>query len=353
MTLLQNRSAALTIEEPHVDQWHDAMSRFLDIHYEQTALYSDGHGKEQHSRLLLRNGSDVIAGAQVGVMRLPVIGRGLAFLRFGPFWRDGAAAPVNRYRDVMQTLVHRLCQQQKNYLVVRPRAHPDIYPREAAVLKSLGFTESTATTLDRYIVDASLRAEDQMKSFDQGWRAKLRKAMKSGVELRLANHAAGVETFQQMYGAMVDRKHLNYEGVDRVDALRSMMALQGMQSQIALAYFNGKPIAGATFAILGDVAYYVFGATTAEALPLHAGYLLQWFILEQIRESGARWYELGGPGDPGIRQFKKGLTGKSGMLLAIREFHYSPDAITTAVVAGLYKARDVRNAFQLWQRSRA
>jgi hypothetical protein len=61
---------------------------------------------------------------------------------------------------------------------------------------------------------------------------------------------------------------------------------------------------------------------------------------------------LGGTGDPGIQQFKKGLAGKQGAFLAAQEFHYSPDITATMVVKGLFALRDARNKIQRWQRER-
>jgi lipid II:glycine glycyltransferase (peptidoglycan interpeptide bridge formation enzyme) len=79
---------------------------------------------------------------------------------------------------------------------------------------------------------------------------------------------------------------------------------------LAIAYLDGQPIGGATFAVVVDVAYYAFGASAAEALAVNGGYLLQWLIIQWLRESGVRWHELGGRGDAGIQQLKKGLAGK-------------------------------------------
>mgnify|MGYP001089640723 FL=1 len=93
--------------------------------------------------------------------------------------------------------------------------------------------------------------------------------------------------------------------------------------------------------------------TSDEATALNAGYVLQWHVMRWLRENTkVRWYELGGPGDPGIRQFKKGLAGKRGVLLAVREFHYCPDVTARVVVGGLFALRDARNRIQRWQRER-
>ena len=124
-----------------------------------------------------------------------------------------------------------------------------------------------------------------------------------------------------------------------------------MRMRVALAYHEGKPVAGLAFAVNGDVGYYVFGASNDIATELKAGYALQWSVLNWLREnSPVKWYELGGPGDPGIKQFKKGFAGKRGMLLPIQEFHYCPDMVARSVVTMLFVARNMRNTVQRWRR---
>ena len=88
--------------------------------------------------------------------------------------------------------------------------------------------------------------------------------------------------------------------------------------KIIIAYHEGKPIAGAAIALHGDTAYYVYGATAQVALPLRAGYALQWWIVRWLSDQGVRWYDLGGTGgDSGLIQFKTGLVGRQGKFVEL------------------------------------
>ena len=61
-----------------------------------------------------------------------------------------------------------------------------------------------------------------------------------------------------------------------------------------------------------------FSASTAEALPLRAGYLLRWEIINRLRNTQARWLDLGGDeGDDGLRHFKTGNVGTLGRIADI------------------------------------
>ncbi len=337
------------------DNWHTAMGAFADVHYEQTAIYDSKKQGEHSSHILLRREGIPLAGSRIGLYLVPYLSRGMALVRFAPFWRPFDDAPdPERYRAAVAALVDEYCRRRKLYLVLRPRPHPDFYPIEAQILTEMGLVSSASSMLDRYFVDASLDEEEQQKSLDQRWRYNLRKGLAHGLDVRIGDAPADIKTFQDIYAEMVRRKNLNYPGVDLPASIPDLMRLpERMKMRIALAYHKGRPIAGIAFSVVGDLAYYVFGATSDEATSLNAGYVLQWQVLRWLRENAkVRWYELGGPGDPGIRQFKKGLAGKRGVLLAIEDFHCCLDVTARVIVKGLFVLRDVRNTVQRWQRGK-
>jgi len=338
------------------DVWHTTMSGFLDAHYEQTAIYGAGQRGERSSHILLKHAAGTVGGARVGLYLIPGLRRGLALVRFGPFWRPGPdKADQEAYKQVVRGLIDEYCTRRKLYLIIRPRPHPEWYPVEATLLEEMGVIGSQTSMLDRYFVNVALDEDNQLKSLDQRWRYNLRKAMANELEIRIGGDAALIGPFQEIYAEMVRRKNLNYPGVDLPSTIPELVKLPDrMKMRIALAFHQGKPIAGLAFSVVGDLAYYVFGASSDKAIELNAGYVLQWHVMRWLREyANVGWYELGGPGDPGIRQFKKGLAGKRGTLLTLREFHHSPGAVARVAVTGLFALRDARNKIQRWQRERS
>lgn len=344
----------LLVDQVPDDRWHQAMQGFEDLHYEQTALYGAGQRGEKSSHILAMHESGLAwFGARVGLYTIPVLNTGLALVRFGPFWRKAHfRMDINAYKSAITTLISEYCEKRRLYLIIRPRAHPDIYPMEAKALVGLGLRSSASTMLDRYFVDASLSEQDQRASLSQEWRRKLKKGEAQNLRLQISEKSDDVAAFQQVYAEMVNRKNLNYPGLELAQLIPHLMELRGqMRMLLCLAYREDKLISGAAFAVVGDVAYYVFGATSDAAGELQSGYVMQWTILRWLRENtNVRWYELGGPGDPGIQQFKKGLAGKRGALLPIEEFHYCNSTIARASVKALYVARDARNVIQRWSR---
>ena len=63
---------------------------------------------------------------------------------------------------------------------------------------------------------------------------------------------------------------------------------------------------------MGDSAIYLLGATNGEGLKLQSAYLLQWTMINWLKEKGIRWYDLGGidpERNPGVYSFKRGFSG--------------------------------------------
>ena len=92
---------------------------------------------------------------------MPVLNRGLALVRFGPFWRKrNATLDKDIYRKAIRGLIDEYCGRQKFYLIVRPRPHPDFYPMEAELLEEMGVRGSQSSKLDHYFVNVALTEEE-------------------------------------------------------------------------------------------------------------------------------------------------------------------------------------------------
>ena len=58
--------------------------------------------------------------------------------------------------------------------------------------------------------------------------------------------------------------------------------------------------------------FICLGATSDDGLNAKGAYLLQWTLIQWLKENGIKWYDLGGidpEGNPGVYSFKRGLSG--------------------------------------------
>lgn len=184
-------------------------------------------------------------------------------------------------------------------------------------------------------------------SLGQTWRANLKKSQKADLEIADLDFSEYPE-FLAIYGRMAERKQADLLGpVSSVPELLNILPAD-MQPRCVVARHEGEAVAGVVYAQTGDMAYYLYGATNDKALPLRAGYALQWEVLDRLRGKDC-WYDLGGAPEQGLRQFKSGLVGKAGSIHTLSEFHYTAGAcaaVSLRIVSALRSAKRLLRAIR-------
>lgn len=339
-----------SIETRMVDgsTWNAVLSNFSDISFEQCSTFAVTAWDKARAKfhVVARKG-EIIAGACVVTFALPIVGRGVAYIRHGPVWRRRGKKPNTAdYIDTVSALVAEYGCRQGHGIVIIPRPNPAANSIETAGLRDLGFRVARPILdPDRYLVDVTLEEEAQLASLDQKWRYNLRAALRNGIEIAEAVTTADRKVFAALHGAMTDRK--KFEEFHSIDVILDVVGRmpESLRPKVFLAYQRGEPIAGAVIGVHGDTAYYLFGATNARALPLNAGYALHWSIVQRLRGSAVNWYDLGGTAcSGGLRQFKKGLVGKRGAILTSEEYIYAPDLSARLATSAVLGIRGIRRA---------
>ena len=220
---------------------------------------------------------------------------------------------------MVAALVEEYCVARGHCLTILARPHPQYHALECGWLRDLGFVQRRKyEDPERFIVNTGLDEKSQHQSLAQKWRYNLRQALANSLDVRIAEDPGEIEAFQDLYVSMMERKHFSSTTPVHLTGQLIAKLPEGLKPKLMVAYHGQKLVAGATVGLFGDTAYYMFGATSAEALPLKAGYALHWWIYQWLNAQGVQWYDLGGAAhEPGLRQFKKGFVGKSGQILAM------------------------------------
>jgi len=294
------------------------LSEFDDGCFDQCFSYKSGQWPGRTVSFIAYHNGEPTAGAVVVMMTPPVIGRGISNVRFGPFWRRrDHAASMEDYQAVIGLMIEEFAVRRGQMLSILPRPSHRYAAAESQCLENLGFSKSSADEDEnRYLVDLRLSEDDQMASLSQKWRYNLRRGLRNDLTYREMNDRDGCRAFKTLHDQMQSRKGLNIS--DDVALVEVMQAALGndINPRVHFIYEGDKPLAGAVTMSMGDTAYYVFGASADEALAKNAGYVLQWNILNSLRGQQAVYYDLGGESqDRGLRQFKRGLTGRAGIIV--------------------------------------
>jgi hypothetical protein len=342
---------AVEVDSMDASAWDAMACEFDDLTTDQLAHFVDGHwdvGRGSH--LVLRRDGHVVAGARLVILTLPGMKRGLAYCRFGPIWRrHGTAVDPATYRSALQALHDEYCVKRGHYLTVIPRPHPAFYGAEIEALTSFGFTVRRGfEDTNRYLVEILKSSDAQMSAFEQKWRYNLKQSKRNAFDVRICPSPDGAEMFCRLYQSMTTRK--GFYANDPIHLI-SQLAIdlpEPLRPHVVMAFHDDRPIVGAVVAILGDTAYYVFGASADSALPLKAGYALHWWITRWLSDINVRWYDLGGEAlSQGLRQFKKGFVGRSGSIVYMEgEYDIWPDYQARFAADAIYLMRAGRRAYR-------
>ena len=123
------------------------------------------------------------------------------------------------------------------------------------------------------------------------------------------------EAFVGLYREMLDRKKFREPNDINEFRLIQKDLPQGWKMRIFLSRSIEGVGAGAICSALGNKGIYLFGATNDLGLVNKGSYLLQWRIIQWLKETGCVCYDLNGINpsrNPGTYRFKAGIAGTDG-----------------------------------------
>lgn len=339
-------------------EWDRVIAGFDEVCQEQMHAFAATRWPSvgQEPMLFLRDG-EVVGGALVMIQGLPLRLGQIAVSKWAPMLRDAARPDAEAIRaEIVEAMVAEYADRRGLMLSVLPRA--SITPANVAYdrLMARGFKRGSELGFpDRYIVSLRLSDEEQRKSFQQTWRRQLNKSEKAGLSFEHAGPEA-IGAFDALYEAMTDRKQFSdHSAFETVPALMNVDA-PGLRPELFFVRHEGEVVAGALIFKAGDRAVYLYGATNEMALPLRAGYFLQWNVIRWLRDNTtATWYDLGGTdGFQGLHQFKKGMVGDAGVIRPVPPVaNYASRPLAYLLGSGAFAARDavyaLRRVIAAWR----
>jgi len=322
---------------------------FDDANIYQTAAYGEVRwGKGSLSRLALRRNGEVVAIAQLRIIRPTPMKFGMAFLRWGPLWeRCGGPADPEIPRRMARAIEDEYSRNRKLFVHVLPNAFAGS-PR-AEVFQSVfsDFSMEAPKPTDAYrtfLVDLKPSIEELRRSLDAKWRNKLKQSERNHLTVVSGNGSEEFRAFREIYVQMRERK--TFESTVSVDEMsRIQQALpEPQRMHVLTCQDKGVPVAGIVVSAMGNSAIYLLGATSDAGLNSKGAYFLQWTMMSWLKERGIETYDLGGidpEENPGVYYFKRGLSGLD--IRQINPFAASKSAVSFGMVkAGIAVQRTLR-----------
>ena len=303
------------------EQWHRLLQEFDDATIFQTCAYGAANwGERNLSHAVIKEDGEVIGLAQVVLIGVPLLGKILAYVMFGPVCqRRGAASNSGHLKATIAALREEYVVHRRLCLRLRPWAYDLSHDARLAILAE-GLWREASSLQRTYILDLS-RSETQLRAaMDKKWRANLRKAEQSGLIVAPCNDRDGPHIFAELHRQLRERKKFSSPFANMLSGFQTRLP-EALRPVIFVCWQDETPVAATVVSALGNRAFTLNAATGDAALAVRAGYLLQWMIVRWLKESGRyRWYDLhGSRSSPGVRQFKRGLVGVKAPEIAMSE----------------------------------
>lgn len=330
-------------------EWSRLLDLFEDANLYQTWSYGEVRwGKKNLSHLVLKRNDEVVGMAQVRIIQPTRLNFGMAYLRWGPLChRRGRELDADVAMGMARALHEEYVCKRRLLLQILPNAFVGSSRGELFQSAFSSFTQEPPTAANLYrtfILDLTPPVEELRRNLDKKWRNQLSRAEKNGLKVVAGSGTDQYQTFCRMYKQMRNRKIFK-STVDIEEFERIQEDLpETHRMRILICEHEGVPVSGVVASAMGDSAIYVLGATSDKGLDAKGSYLLQWSLIQWLKENGIRGYDLGGI-DPlqnaGVYHFKRGLSGTD--VCQLNPFVACTSAVSSAVVrASLVASRVVR-----------
>jgi lipid II:glycine glycyltransferase (peptidoglycan interpeptide bridge formation enzyme) len=297
-------------------KWEDVIRLFDDATLYQTCSYGQVRwGRQSLDHLVLRQGGDIVAAAQVRLICVPVLGPRIAYIAWGPMWRrKGHPRKPEIFRQVLHALSEEYAKKRRMYLRIVPNAIAADNSDLTAILDEEGYQfQKHVQPYRSFIVDIQPDLEEIRKhTLHKKWREKLSRSLRNNLDVRVGTDDEMYEVFENLYYQMHSRKgFVRFVSIDEFRAANRLLA-DDLKLKIGMCYREGRAIATLIWSDIGEKGISILSATGHEGLNLRGAYLLRWKMFEGLKQNGCRFSDQGGLdpiNNPGGYEFRQGLGG--------------------------------------------
>jgi peptidoglycan pentaglycine glycine transferase (the first glycine) len=301
------------VEVDQIDRttWHRVLPSFRDATIYQTPSYGTGRwGQERLSHLTLLRGEEVVALAQCSIRRTPMLPCGIAYVPWGPVWRNGHS-DFEVFRLVVRALRDEYSVRRGLLLRITP---PEISTAEnslEAILKEEGY-KRRARPYRTLLIDLTCPVSELRKGMSERWRRALKKAESLKLEVSEGTGEDHYRTFKGIYQEMVSRKgFVPSIDVDEFEWIQKDLP-ESLKMRIMICTQGQRPVAALIGSLIGTTGVGLLGGTATEGLNAGAFQLLNLRMMQWMQESGATNYDFGGyqpEQNSGTASFKAAIPG--------------------------------------------
>ena len=180
-------------------------------------------------------------------------------------------------------------------------------------------------------LDITPDEEQLLQQMASKTRYNLRLAQRKGVVVREATKMQDLERFYQILKETAERDRFLVREYRYFEEIWEQLVEHDL-ARLFMAQYQGQDIAGTLAFILGDKAWYIYGASSNEFRNVMPNYLLQWTMIKWAKDNECTLYDFRGvSGDLsednplyGLYRFKKGFAAIFTEFIGEWDLVYSP-----------------------------
>ncbi|MGR3742443.1 lipid II:glycine glycyltransferase FemX [Companilactobacillus sp. DQM5] len=242
--------------------------------------------------------------------------------------------------DTIDALVQEGLEELKAQDVFLLRFDPEIpfseeldakFQEHGYITRNRNMTKAHDTIQPLYniVVDvADKNIDEVMANMTGKTRTKIRKSMKSGVEVTSSDDMSDIEDFYTAYKTMSDIHGITYRPIEYFQRMVEVFHGTGIM-KIFIARYEGKLQASAMAFNYGDKVWHMYGGSMRVQNSLMIPYFLQHEMIEWSTETGKKRYDMGGvwglDNDDGLYRFKHPFAPHQDVVEYIGEIDYVLD----------------------------
>jgi lipid II:glycine glycyltransferase (peptidoglycan interpeptide bridge formation enzyme) len=259
-----------------------------------------------------RHPDEPLAGAQLLLRRMPVLGWHLAYVPRGPI----GTLDEPDVRVALLRAMRALGKAEKIATVrADPEARPDT-PYGAALLSSPWRGAPKVQPPTTRIIDLRIGEEALKSNLKRKHRQYVNKAERAGVSIERFDGSAppdvigqALADFNRIYRFTADRAGFVARQPFYYERVWSLFAPTG-RVRLSFAVREGERVAVLFHFTCGERAVESYGGMTDAGADARANYLLKWAAIGDFAREGFGVYDMWGLATGGIRQFKEGFGGE-------------------------------------------
>jgi len=322
------------------DNWYNILDQFEDANIYQTCAFNKySIGGKEAEQFIIKKNKEIVSAVIVRIKTLPIIKRGIAYVRWGPMWQPNEKE--KKYENLslaLKYLYEEYVIKRKLYLQICPNIFKDkdasyneIFIKEK--FKHLHNIKAYRT----FVLNLAPSLEEINMGFENDWRRRIKKAAGKNITIKQATDDHSYDNLIKLYRQTHSRKKFKeYVSIETFREIQKELKKK-KKMKIFLGYIDKRPAVSFLISDIGKFGLALLGGTSKEGLKQSVTNVLHWEVIQFLKNSKKPFYDLGGIDPENNRSVYKFKRGSGADDISFIGEYYACKSILSKLIVNLKK----------------